>query len=452
MRISNVLKLVFLIAALSVSMLSAQFVLAGEERRAPPRARTSGTLGTQVMRAITQIQEMMTPEDPDDTPDLEGAKRELDELRERRFERMNDFEKSTLLNFYTNYYYTTEDYPSAILTLEEVLIIETLREDIRMRTLRSLGQLYMAEEDFADSIRNYQLWRDLSLEEDDIVFRGLSYAHYQLEQFAEALPFWLSYMDLLLVEGEELGRDDYSYLNGLYFVLEDFPKALELTKTMIILFDNTTDWQNLSAIYSSLDDEERRVQSLDLYFQRGMMDDETRFLNLSQSLAGLDVPYTGSKMLQGAMDDGFVEGDVDNYTVLTQMHLMASEFEGALAPAMLVADMDETGEGYDTLGYIHYVRNDYQDAADAFELAIEKGDLSNRSDTLMFLARAYLELREFDAAKEAATDASDAGNERARQSAQDFIRAIDGRRLYYATISERKEEAIDFYTSYPSPL
>ena len=57
-----------------------------------------------------------------------------------------------------------------------------------------------------------------------------------------------------------LGRDDYSYLNGLYFTLEDFPNALELTKTMIMLFDNQTDWMNLSAIYSGLDDEERRVR------------------------------------------------------------------------------------------------------------------------------------------------------------------------------------------------
>ena len=72
MRIARILKLGFLIVALAVPALP-QLVLAGEEQRAPPEARTAGTLGTQVMRAITQIQEMMTPEDPEDEPDLDGA-------------------------------------------------------------------------------------------------------------------------------------------------------------------------------------------------------------------------------------------------------------------------------------------------------------------------------------------------------------------------------------------
>ncbi|MDG2119064.1 MAG: hypothetical protein P8K11_08860 [Gammaproteobacteria bacterium] len=238
--------------------------LAGEEQRKPPAARTSGTLGPQVMRAVSEIQEMMSPEDEEDEPDLLGAKEALDELYERRYERMNDFEKSTVLSFFTNYYLTIEDYAGALGIFEEILTIETLREDTRLRTLRSLGQLYAAEENWDNSIRYYQEWRDLSLVEDDLVFRGLSYAYYQLEQYPESLPLWLSYMDIVLTEGEELGRDDYAYLNGLYFTLEDFESALDLTKTMIVKFDNPTDWQNLSAIYATLEDEPRRVQSLNL--------------------------------------------------------------------------------------------------------------------------------------------------------------------------------------------
>ena len=97
-----------------------------------------------------------------------------------------------------------------------------------------------------------------------VVFKGLSYAFYQQELYSEALPFWLDYMNLSLVEGDELDRDDYAYLNGIYFVLEDFENALELTKTMIVKFNDETDWLNLNAVYASLDMEDRRVQSLNL--------------------------------------------------------------------------------------------------------------------------------------------------------------------------------------------
>lgn len=449
MRLLNKLKLGFLTAILSVTILPLQYVNAGEEQRAPPSARTSGTLGPAVLRAISGIQELLQPEDEEEEPDYEGAKAELDELRERRFERMNDFEKSTLLSFYTNYYLNTEDYIGAIGIFEEMLLIETLREDQRLRTHRSLGQLLASEEDWQGSIDNYQEWRNLSLEEDEIVYRGLSYANYQLERFEDAMPFWVDRMELMLTQGEILGRDDYAYLNGLYFVLEDFQSALDLTKTMIVLFDDRSDWQNLSAIYSSLEEDDRGVQALNLFYLKGLMEDDTRYINLAQSLAGIDVPHSGSKILAEGMDKEVVEKDEENLTRLTQMHLMASEYELALVPAMAAAEADETGDGYDTLGYIHYVLHDYESAAEAFQSAIDKGDLNDLSDTLMFLSRAHLELRDFDAAEEAATDAADIGDERASKSARDFLRAVDGRRTFYNTISGRKADAIDFYQAYP---
>ena len=219
---------------------------------------------------------------------------------------------------------------------------------------------------------------------------------------------------------------------------------------MIVLFDDRADWQNLSAIYSSLEEDDRGVQALNLFYLKGLMEDDTRYVNLAQSLAGIDAPYTGSKILVEGMGKEIVENDEENLTRLTQMYLMASEYEQALDPALGAAEADETGDGYDTLGYIHYVLHDYESAAEAFQSAIDKGDLSDRSDTLMFLSRAFLELRDFDAAEEAATDAADAGDERASNSARDFIRAIDGRRTFYNTISGRKEDAIDFYQPYPS--
>ena len=351
----------------------------------------------------------MTPEDPEDEPDLVRAKEELDELRERRFERMNDFEKSTLLNFYTNYYLTLEDYIGAIRSFEEILLIEELREDTRLRTLRSLGQLYAAEEEWRPSIDNYVAWRELSFDEDDIVYRGLSYAHYQLEEFAEALPYWVAYMEFQLAAGELLDRDDYAYLNGLYFTIEDFDRALGLTKSMIMLFDDPTDWMNLSAVYASIDDEERRVRSLNVAYLKGYFDDETRYLNLGQSMAGVDIPASGSKIIADGISKGFIEEIQENYDTYTQMYLLASMWEEALEPAERVADLDPTGDGYDTVGYVHYVMTDFREAAEAFQMALDKGDLSDRGDTLMFLARSLLELDDVDGALSAAREAADIG-------------------------------------------
>lgn len=451
MKIMNKLALSFLIALLAAPLVATQVALAGEEQRAPPEARTAGTLSPQVMRAITDIQELMSPEDGGE-PNYAEAKIELDQLRERRWERMNDFEKSTLLSFYTNYYLGLEDFQGALGIFEEMLLIEELRLDQRLRTLRSLGQLYAAEEEWQNSINNYSTWRELSLEEDIIVYKGLSYAHYQLEEYTEALPYWLDYMNMSLQLGEELGRDDYAYLNGIYFILEDFANALDLTKTMIVKFDNQTDWINLNAIYASLDNEDRRVQALNLAYIAGHIDDEQRYLNLGQSMAGMDIPLSGSKIIDEGLELGIIEENVDNLEIASQMYLIGSYYEEALPTAVRVAEMSDSGDGWDTVGYLNYVMANYDEAAEAFQAAVDKGNLSNRSDTLLFLARSLLELDDFDGARSAARQASDAGDENDRNAAQQYLNFIANTERVYDIIQERKAEAIDFYQPYPSLL
>lgn len=452
-RVVNKLKLAFLALLLVLPFAPAQLLAQDDdEQRAPPQARTAGTLSEQVMRAVTEIQEMMSPEDDTQEPDLAGAKIALDELRERRWDRMNDFEKSTVLNFYTNYYLSVEDYTNALLTFEEILTIEDLREDTRMRTLRSLGQLYMAEERWSEAIDAYNRWRAMSETEDVIVYRGLSYSYYQQEMYQEALPYWIDFMNLALEQGETLERDDYAYLNGIYFTLEDFESALELTKTMIVKFDSQTDWQNLSAVYASLDNEERRVQSLNVAYLKGFLDDEARYLNLGQSLAGREIPWSGTKILEDGIEQGIIEENEDNMKILSQMYLIASAYEEALPSAQQVAELDPTGNGYDTLGYIHYQLWNYEEAVAAFERALEIGDLNDRSDTLLFLARARIELDDYEGALSAARQAADAGDENSRNAANSYITFIQGVQQRDNIIERRKQESIDFYESYPPLL
>lgn len=432
-----------LMALISLSV----YVEAAEEQRAPPVARTAGTLSDSVQRAILAVQELMSPEEGE--PDFEQAKEQLDELRERRYERMSAYERATTLNFYTTYYLNTEQIPEAISTFEEMLSLEELAESTRQRSLLALGQLNLAEENFEDSIRNYELWREFSLEEKDTVFQGLAYSHYQLDQFSQALPYWLQYLELNLQQGMDLSRDEYVFLNSLYLGMEDFENAVEVTKSMIVLFNDPADWRYLTAIYSNLDDEDRRIKTLEMAKLLGILDEEPEYMNLAQSLGGIGVPYTAAKILTGAMESDFVDESETTLTNLVQMHMIANDFELALQPASKLAEISVTGDGFDTLGYIHYVLHNYDEAADAFSNAIEKGSLGDEADTLLFLARALLELEQFEEAIAAAKRSAEAGDTRAQENAQTYIRFIEGNQARAELIAQRKQDALDFYQDYP---
>lgn len=423
-------------------------VQAAEERRAPPVARTAGTLSPNVQRAILSVQELMSPEEGE--PDFEQAKVELDSLRERRYERMSSYEKATTLNFYTTYYLSNELIPEAIEIFEQMFALEELAENTRQRALLALGQLHLSEENFEESIRYYGLWREYSIAESESVFQGLAYAHYQMDQFVEALPHWLGHLESILLDGRALNRDKYVFLNNLYLGAEEFKNAEEVTKTMILFFNDPVDWRYLTAIYSNLEDEDRRIKTLEMAHLLGILSEETEFLNLSQSLGGLGVPYSGAKILAGALQSENVEESEATLTTLIQMHMIANDFDRALLPATKLAEISTTGSGFDTLGYIHYVLRDYAESANAFSNAVEKGELSDESDTFLFLARALLELDRFDEAIEAAKKSMEAGGANKREAAQNYIKFIEGNQARSTLIQERKQAAIEFYEDYPA--
>lgn len=437
----NLVSAIAMASLLAGASVYSQGVFAADEQRKPPATRSSEVLTERVFKAINEIQEIMSPEDGSE-PDYARAKRELDDLNER-YDRMNNFEKSTLLNFYTNYYLSIDDIPMALQTFEKILTIEELREEIRLRALMALGQLYMGEERYEESIDAFTRWRELSFEEHKNVFLGLANSHYNLAQYNEAIPFLIDHMNMITAEGDEVAKNVYALLNLMYIELEDYVSAERVTKQMVTLFDEPADWRNLSAIYGYLENDAKRIQTLGITFAKGYMDSSSEYLNLSQSLAGSDAPYTGARVLQAGIDAGKVEANEDNLAKLVQMYLLANEYEKALEPAIKAAEMGETGEGYDQLGYIYYLLHDYQNSADAITKAIERGGLKSPGDSQLFLARALVELDKYDEAAAAARKAKDLGE----RAADNFLSYIEGSKARFDNLQQRKQDAIDFYRS-----
>lgn len=232
-------------------------------RESAPQSPTSETLSDDVMRIINEIQDLLLTEGESVEAEMVAAKTMLDELTIERFESLNNFEKLTSLNFLTNYHLGLEEYREAAVVFERILTVENIRADSRLRTLRSLGQLYAAFEQWNDSIGYYGQWRDLAAMEDLVVYQGLSYAHYQLEQWSPATQYWESYIELIKEEGKEPDRQDFVYLIGIYYTADELDKALDLTKEMILLFNNQKDWDNLRSIYSMLDARDQVDETVD---------------------------------------------------------------------------------------------------------------------------------------------------------------------------------------------
>ena len=423
---------------------SASFAADEEEdgARKPPPTRSSDVLTERVFNQVSEIQALMSPEEAGAEPDYEGAKVLLDEMNER-YDRLNDFEKSTLLNFYTNYYLSTDNVEMALQTFEKILTIENLRVEVQQRAMMALGQLYMGEERFEEAIEAYNRWREISEEEHENVFLGLANSYYNLENYNEAIPLLIQHMEMLETQGRDVARNIYGLLNLMYIELEDYTSAERITKQMVVLFDEPADWRNLSAIYGYLDNDKARIETLSLTFAKGYMASESEYINLAQSLAGVEAPFKGARVLEKGFQDGIVEENEENLQRLVQLYLLSSEYEAALVPAVKAAELGETGASYDQLGYIYYMMHDYANAVDAIQKAIERGGLENLGDAQLFLARALVELDQFDAASVAARRAQELGE----SSADSFINYIENSKARFENLRQRKEDAGEFYRS-----
>ncbi|OGT74426.1 MAG: hypothetical protein A3H44_04205 [Gammaproteobacteria bacterium RIFCSPLOWO2_02_FULL_57_10] len=441
-NIVSALAMTGLLASASIYSLAAQAAEEPDGPRAPPPTRTSDVLTERVFNQVSEIQELMSPEDANTPPDYERAKVLLDELNER-YDRLNDFEKSTVLNFYTNYYLNTDNIPEALRIFEQMLTIENLRIESRQRALMALGQLYMGEDRFQEAIDSFNRWREISEEENENVYLGLANSHYNLAQHAEAIPYLINHMEMLEAAGRPIAKNIFGLLNVMYIELEDYVSAERVTKQMVTLFDEPSDWRNLSAIYGYLDDDKKRIETLSVTFAKGYMENESEYLNLAQSLAGIDAAYKGARVLARGFELGVVEETEENLQKLVQMYLLANEYEMALEPAIKAAELGETGESYDQLGYIYYMMHDYENAATAIRSALERGGLENPGDAQLFLARALVELDRFDEAATAARRAQELGE----TSAGSFLSFIENSKARFENLRQRKEEAIEFYRS-----
>ena len=70
--------------------------------------------------------------------------------------------------------------------------------------------------------------------------------------------------------------------------------------------------------------------------------------------------------------------------------------------------------------------------------------------TLLFLARALLELDEFDAAIDATKRSAEAGDSSDRENANNYERFVTDTQRIHNTLADRRQVAIDFYESYPA--
>ncbi len=124
--------------------------------------------------------------------------------------------------------------------------------------------------------------------------------------------------------------------------------------------DKKNYWVQLSQIYYKLKKENEALSVLALAYRRNMLDKQTDIMYLSSMYSNQDVPFKAASVLQKGMEDGIVESNKRNWTIVADAWFTAEEMENALIAYEKAGQASDDGEidstprlypgGYGTLG------------------------------------------------------------------------------------------------------
>lgn len=408
-----------------------------DDRRAPPEARSSQTLGRRVFTRINEVMELR---------DMEMYAEALEVLNEVKADfdrdRLNDREKFVMWQFYANLYQIQEQYDEAINAYREILKLPNLTQEQMEQTLFYLGSLYYVQEQFAEAIDYFMQYNDIALEPNDDVYFRIGTAYYQLEQYQESIPYILRNMEILRAQGEAVPKNTYDLLRALYFNVEDYEKAYQTLRESVVLFNDPDDWVLLPAVLGKLERFQEQARSYYVNDVLGNLNTDAQLVNLAAQLYNSDYPYGCARIMERGMAAGVIEQDESNLSFLSTCYQIAREDEKAVGPLERAAAMSDDGEDYARLGRVYATMGDFEKSIEAFDNAFEKGGLDRPDQVYLSAARSYMELNRYDEGLEAARAA--AKDERSEDTAKTWVTVLTREKERYETLQRQRRDLAEY--------
>jgi len=125
--------------------------VAQEDEDQPKRqTRRAMAISEGVNKKLSEVSELLNPEEEGAKPDLKGALKVAQEINTSRW---NEFEQAQLYNMIGNIYVQMENYPEAIKYYQRYVDTESVPEANVLNVTWYLAQLYLATENYKKAIQ-----------------------------------------------------------------------------------------------------------------------------------------------------------------------------------------------------------------------------------------------------------------------------------------------------------
>ena len=298
----------------------------------------------------------------------------LELLNRLDMNRLNDNEQAQVHKLKGFMYFGTGEIAPAIESLENMLALEIMpvSDDDQMRSIIPRLHAMLAQWDMV--VETLARWIAWDPEVDPEAYYLLAAAYWNLENF-EAAKFWASKAVDAIPEPKETWLQ---LLAALYVREQNYDNAAPLFEELVMRFPKKDYWVQLSLIYGARDDYVNSLAVQQIAYQQGLLTEGKELERLARGYLYKNLPYPAAQVLAKGLDEGAIEPEAKVYEMLANAWIASREFEKAVEPLQMAAEIATDGALYIRLAQVHMQNEEWTDAAGLIEKALAKGGFNDK--------------------------------------------------------------------------
>ncbi len=413
------------VGQVSVNAVSGGSVFAAEASAKKKKTRRVPTMRERTYKKLSEAQIMIDPESapreegeppPEPTGTPQDALELLMKLSESRG--LNSYELAQIWNTMAYAYYTLGDIPNTIRSYESILQQGTITEALELSSLRSLFQLYYAQEDYYKSIEYMDRWEVVRGARDPQVTFIRATAYYQLDELLTALKYAIEVEEIAIAQQRTM-KENWWYLQVvLYNGQEDVDNVIRVLETLILHYPKKRYWMHLAGMYSEKDQDDRSLSAYYAAYIQGFFQKETEVVMLAQRLLGASNPHEASQVLVKGMEEELVEENLKNLQLLATAYTLAQENSLAIDAWRDTTEYAEDGELHYRLAQALAAEDRHKEAVQAYNDAQKEGELEKPADVAFWKGVSHMQLKQWGAATKALRAAASLDKKKSKQVRQ----------------------------------
>jgi len=337
--------------------------------------------------------------------------------------KLNDYERALMYQTYGFLHADQSQYGQSIEYFERCLALRALPDTAQQGMLFSLAGLYSAEGQFNKTIETMMRWLPNEPDPSSDAFIMLAAAYAELQRYGDALPW----VEKAIAKSDTPRESWYQLLIAIQFEMQSYKSAATTLRRMVAFWpDKLSYWEMLSGAYQQLGNDLEAAAAMKLAYRRGMIESESKLVNLARMMMFVEDPYQGAKMLETEMQRGRIPRTQKNLELLLSAWTASKEFEKAIGVIDEVAPMTGDGAYYLQKSQLYAERNAWDEVVRAAEQAIARGGLRKPGAPWILKGMAEAELGRFKDAIDSLTEAKKY-DEKIKRQAEGWLQFVNDR-------------------------